>query len=66
MPSKLKQTILRLSDEQNFKIRYIAEKNYRTINDEFKMILDAYIASYEAEHGEIKAEVPTVPRPEQD
>lgn len=54
MPSKLKQTILRLTDEQRNKMKYIAEKNYRTINDEYKYITDKYIAEYEAQNGEIQ------------
>ena len=56
MPSKLKMTGIRLTEEQNYKIRYIAEKHYRTLNDEFKMIVDKHIQLYELEHGEIKME----------
>lgn len=54
MPSKAKVTGIRLTEEQNYKIRYIAEKNYRTLNDEFKMIVDKHIQLYELQNGEIK------------
>ncbi len=47
-------TGIRLSDEQNAKIRYIAEYNHRKLNDEFRLIIDKHIKEYEAEHGEIK------------
>lgn len=54
MASKERMTGVRLSDEQNFKIRYIAERNHRKLNDEFRVIVDKHITEYEAEHGEIK------------
>lgn len=54
MPSKLKMTGIRLSEEQNYKIRLIAEQHHRKLNDEFKMIVDKHIQLYELEHGEIK------------
>lgn len=53
MASKEKMTGIRLSDIQNFKIRHIAEAHHRKINDEFRLIVDNYIAAYEAEHGTI-------------
>lgn len=56
MASKEKMTGIRLSKEQNYKIRYIAEKNYRTINDEFRLIVDKHINEYELQNGEIKIE----------
>lgn len=56
MGSKEKMTGIRLSDEQNYKIRYIAEKHHRKLNDEFRMIIDKHIEQYESEHGEIKIE----------
>lgn len=58
MASKEKMTGVRLSDVQNYKIRYIAEMNHRKLNDEFRMIIDKHIAQYEAEHGEIIIENP--------
>lgn len=54
MGSKEKMTGIRLSDEQNYKIRYIAEKNHRKINDEFRVIVDKHISEFEQEHGEIR------------
>lgn len=54
MASKEKMTGIRLSDEQNYKIRYIAEQNHRKLNDEFRMIVDKHIQLYELQHGEIK------------
>ena len=56
MASKEKMTGIRLSDEQNYKIRYIAEKNHRKLNDEFRMIIDKHIQLYELQNGEIKVE----------
>lgn len=54
MASKEKMTGIRLSDEQNYKIRYIAEQHHRKLNDEFRLMIDNYIKLYELEHGEIK------------
>lgn len=56
MSSKEKMTGIRLSNEQNYKIRYIAEQNHRKINDEFRLLVDQHIKAYEEEHGEIKIE----------
>lgn len=56
MASKEKMTGVRLSDEQNYKIRYIAEKNHRKLNDEFRLIIDKHIQLYELQYGEIKIE----------
>lgn len=53
MASKNKMTGIRLSDEQNRKIRFIARKNYRTLNDEFRLMVDEYIAEYELQNGVI-------------
>ena len=49
-------TGIRLSDEMSTKIRYIAEKNHRKLNDEFRMIIQKHIEDYETEHGEINIE----------
>lgn len=54
MGSKEKMTGIRLSDSQNYKIRYIAEQHHRKINDEFRLMVDNYIAAYESEHGTIE------------
>ena len=53
MSTKLKMTGIRLTDEQNYKIRYIAEMHHRKLNDEFRMIVDKHIQVNELEHGEI-------------
>lgn len=54
MASKEKMTGIRLSDEQHYKIRYIAESNHRKLNDELRMIIDKHIQLYELQNGEIK------------
>lgn len=54
MATKMKMTGIRLSDEQNEKIRYIAEYNHRKLNDEFRIIIERHIKEFEAEYGEIK------------
>ena len=56
MPSKLKMTGIRLTEEQNYKIRYIAEMNHRKINDEFKLMVENHIKQYEQNYGIIKIE----------
>ena len=56
MASKEKMTGVRLSDEQNYKIRYIAEKNHRKLNDEFRLMVDKHIQLYELQYGEIQTE----------
>lgn len=53
MASSEKMTGIRLSDEQNQKIRYIAQQNHRKLNDEFRMLVDKHIAEYEEKHGKI-------------
>ena len=53
MASKEKMTGIRLSDEQNYKIRYIANFYYRNLNDEFRLMIDKYIRDFEAENGKI-------------
>lgn len=54
MASKEKMTGVRLSDEQNYKIRYIAEQNHRKLNDEFRLMVDKHIQLYELQYGEIQ------------
>ena len=58
MASKEKMTGFRLSDEQNYKIRYIAEQHNRKLNDELRMIINKHISEYELEHGEIEVKKP--------
>ena len=59
MATNMKMTGIRLSDEQNYKIRYIAENNHRKLNDELRLIIDRHIKEYETEHGNIKIDPPT-------
>lgn len=54
MATKMKMTGIRLSDEQNEKIRYIAEFNHRKLNDEFRIIIERHIREFETEYGEIQ------------
>ena len=54
MASKQKMTGIRLTDEQSYKIRYIAEQHHRKLNDKFRLMVDKQIQLYELEHGEIK------------
>lgn len=54
MGSKERMTGIRLSNSQNYKIRYIAEQHHRKINDEFRLMVDSYIAEYEKDHGTIE------------
>lgn len=54
MASKERMLGIRLSEEQHYKIRFIAEKNHRKINDEMRMIIDKHIQRYEDDNGEIK------------
>ncbi len=54
MASKQKMTGIRLTDEQNYKIRYIASVHHRKLNDEFRLILEKYIKEYEETNGEIE------------
>lgn len=57
MATKNKMTGVRLTDELNYKIRYIAEANHRKLNDELRLMIDNHIKAYEAEHGEIRTDV---------
>lgn len=54
MASKEKMTGIRLSEEQHYKIRYIAKMNDRKINDELRLIIKKHIELYEYEHGKIE------------
>lgn len=54
MPSALPVFSLRIQEEALEKIRFISASNKRSINKELEYVIDRYIASYEAEHGEIK------------
>lgn len=56
MATNKKMTGIRMTDELNYKIRYIAEKNHRKLNDEITMIIEKYIKEYEFENGIIELE----------
>lgn len=49
-----KMTGIRLDDTTSYKIRYIAEKQHRKLNDEMRMIIENHIKAYEEEYGEIE------------
>ena len=54
MPSSKPITTIRLDEDVRYKLQYIADDNFRTINAEVTRLILKYIAEYEAEHGEIK------------
>ena len=54
MPSKKPITVLRLDDDVRYKLQYIADDNFRTINAEVTRLILKHIAEYEHEHGEIQ------------
>lgn len=54
MTNKAQQFTLRIDAVILEKLRYIAEKNCRTINKELEMLVHRYIAEYEHTHGVIK------------
>ncbi|MDR0397427.1 MAG: Arc family DNA-binding protein, partial [Oscillospiraceae bacterium] len=54
MPSDKARYTIRLPDDVHYKIKYIADDNFRPINSELMMLVLKRIAEYEAEHGEIK------------
>lgn len=54
MPSTLPRFTYRTDKETLEKLRYIADNNFRTVNSEIDRLVHELIASYEAEHGEIK------------
>lgn len=56
MPSDLPIITLRLSHEDNAKIKYIASDNCRKINDEIKKLVLNHIKEYEAKHGDLIVE----------
>lgn len=54
MPSTKPVTTLRLDNAVRYKLQYIADDNFRTVNAEVTRLILQYIAEYEQEHGEIK------------
>lgn len=53
MATNKRPTMLRLPDEMFLKIHAIAALEHRSMNKEIEFILESYICSYEAEHGEV-------------
>lgn len=53
MPSNLPKFTLRTDKVTLYKLHYIADDNFRTLNKELEMLIQNYIAAYEKEHGEI-------------
>lgn len=53
MPSSVPMRGLRMHDELYLKLRFIAEQNNRSYNQEAVYALKQYVASYEKEHGQI-------------
>ena len=54
MPSKRQMTVLRLDDDVRYKLQYIADDNFRTVNAEVTRLIVNHIAEYERKHGEIR------------
>lgn len=54
MPSKRQITVLRLDDDIRYKLQYIADDNFRTVNAEVTKLILAHIAEYEKQHGIIE------------
>lgn len=59
MPSKIPPITIRPQDDTlSKKLKYIAAKNYRSLNKEAEHVLKRYIESYESRYGEIKIDEP--------
>lgn len=56
MVTDKRQFTLRLQDENFNKIKFIADKDKRSIAMEIEYILEQYIAEYEKKHGPIVTE----------
>ena len=54
MPSTLPRFTYRTDKETLEKLRYIADNNFRTVNNEIDRLVHELIAAYEKEHGPIK------------
>jgi hypothetical protein len=63
MPSNLPIITLRLSEDDNAKIKYISNDNCRKINDEIKKLVLDHIKNYELEHGELIVETDGTVKP---
>ena len=53
MASSKMQTVLRLEDTLYDKIRVLAHKDHRSINNMLEHILQSYVEEYELENGNI-------------
>lgn len=54
MPSNLPRFTYRTDKETLEKLRYVADNNFRTVNNEIDRLVHSLIASYEKEHGPIQ------------
>ena len=54
MPSNKPVTVLRLDNDVKYKLQYIADNNFRTINAEVTMLILKHIAEYESANGPIR------------
>ena len=57
MPSQKPVFTLRLDPAVHYKIKYIADDNFRPLTSEITKLILLRIAEYEAEHGPIKIEL---------
>lgn len=57
MPSAVPMRGLRMPDDLYLKLRYIAEKENRSYNQEAVYILRSFVENYEKEHGTISVDV---------
>jgi hypothetical protein len=55
MPTDKRVFTLRLQDDNFNKIKYIAEKNKRSIAMQIEFLVEQYISEYEKEHGKINS-----------
>ena len=52
-------TTLRMQSEIREKLRYLANREHRSINAEIEYCIEYYIEAWEGEHGEIPVAKPT-------
>ena len=53
---------LRLDDDLREKLRYIAEKNSRSLNKEIEFLVKKHVEAYEKEHGAIAVKLSETPK----
>ncbi|CQR74123.1 hypothetical protein SOV_22480 [Sporomusa ovata DSM 2662] len=56
MATDKRQFTLRLQEENFLKIKFLADKDRRSIAMEIEYILEQYVAEYECKHGKINLE----------